>query len=458
MVKMIKATTYTHRYLLRFILEAETPLALGSGEKDVITDSLAATDVNGFPYLPGTSIAGVVRSLFGNDKDLFGHQDGLKGKGSEILFTEGKIVDLDGNVMDGLSPKCSKEFKDLYTMLPVRQHVNIDGRGTASNKGKYDNQVVFAGTRFCFEVEILGNKFTKDKMEDVIKTINNKSFRLGSGSRHGYGQMKVVKYWSAEIDLRKLDQQTLYLKKKSNLNSEWEGWGKPIAGSNDDMNPDKWTKYELKLKADDFFLFGSGFGDEEGNADMTGVREKRISWDDEKKKGSIKESCVVIPASSLKGALRHRVAYHYNKKIQAYVGNEKAKEADENIAVEKLFGSNKDEKNLVRGNVLFSDIVKKSSKVQSKLINHNSIDRFTGGTIDGALFTELADYGGGEVFETEIYVANEALKDNDVKYAFNQSLIDIRSGMLPLGGGVNRGNGMFRGSVKVNEKELSHEN
>ena len=58
---MDKTKQYTHRFLARFVIEAETPLAVGSGEKDILTDALVATDVNGLPYIPGTAIAGVLR-------------------------------------------------------------------------------------------------------------------------------------------------------------------------------------------------------------------------------------------------------------------------------------------------------------------------------------------------------------------------------------------------------------
>ena len=63
MTTIIKPTKYTHRFLARLVIEAKTPLAIGSGEKDIISDALVATDVNGLPYIPGTAIAGVVRSL-----------------------------------------------------------------------------------------------------------------------------------------------------------------------------------------------------------------------------------------------------------------------------------------------------------------------------------------------------------------------------------------------------------
>ncbi|WP_201030394.1 hypothetical protein, partial [Campylobacter fetus] len=54
-------------------------------------------------------------------------------------------------------------------------------------------------------------------------------------------------------------------------------------------------------------MFGSGFGDFE--VDMTPVFEQTISYDTR----SISNPKVLIPASSIKGALLHRTLYHICK-------------------------------------------------------------------------------------------------------------------------------------------------
>ncbi|MBS4039204.1 MAG: hypothetical protein KGZ81_01250, partial [Flavobacteriales bacterium] len=50
-------------FLAQIIIEAKTPLAVGTGDKNVITDQPVSLDVNGLPYIPATSIAGVIRHL-----------------------------------------------------------------------------------------------------------------------------------------------------------------------------------------------------------------------------------------------------------------------------------------------------------------------------------------------------------------------------------------------------------
>ena len=191
-------TNYTHRYLARIVIEAETPLAVGSGEKDLVTDALVATDSNGLPYIPATSIAGVFRSMMeslpakeaesageNTVTSLFGYQgrgeDRDKGKGSEIIFTEAKVLDNHGQAMDGLRDMDTIDMDTLlrhYASLPVRQHVKITGRGTAANQGLFSQQVVFAGSRFCFEIEMLSNGSNFPLFESVLDPMRDASFRL----------------------------------------------------------------------------------------------------------------------------------------------------------------------------------------------------------------------------------------------------------------------------------------
>lgn len=52
---------YAFRYLARIVLQAETPLSIGSGESNIQTDSPVIRDINGLPFIPGTSLAGILR-------------------------------------------------------------------------------------------------------------------------------------------------------------------------------------------------------------------------------------------------------------------------------------------------------------------------------------------------------------------------------------------------------------
>ncbi len=451
----IKFSGYSHRFLARMIIEAKTPLAVGSGEKDIMTDALVATDANGLPYIPGTAIAGVVRHMIEDVKpdsfdinQIFGFQEKKDGHGSEIIFTEAKILNSKGKVIDGMNLMAREDtLLKYYEELPIRQHVCINERGVATKAGKFDEQVVFAGTRFCFELEMVAKNEDVHNFNKILEQVQNKTFRIGGGTRCGFGEIEVVSLKTKRLDLKEESDRKDYINKTSNL-SDTSFWDK-IEEENKDKDTEKtdterWYRYELTLHPEDFFLFGSGFGDDE--ADMTPVKARKVTWDGNT--GKIEENFTLIPATSVKGALAHRVAFYWNKLNGLYIGNPDAKIGSENEAVKELFGF-EDGTKQKRGNLLFSDVFE--TPLPDKLINHVSIDRFTGGAIDGALFQEKTTYGKGKTFTLTIMAKKDVVDGKDkLKETLENAINDICSGMLPLGGGVNRGNGIFNGSFTIN--------
>lgn len=464
-----------YRYLAQITIEAITPLQIGSGEKGIKTDSLVIRDVNELPFIPGTTLAGLIAHALGKEKE---NLMGSLQEGSRLIVTEAKLLDKYGKVMDGLIDfsKVDEEnvsFLKQYERLPIRQHVRINHKGTAKDTGKFDEEVILKGSRFCFELELMSSKDESKQFDELLNNIQSPTFRIGSGSRSGFGSIKVVKILYRALDLAKESDLNLYLEKSSLLGDSWMGWQQANDKLKVQTSCDGWTSYRLKdLGPEDFVLFGSGFGDPKGQADMTYVRETSIQWNSEGTLAQVNDidKTILIPGSSVKGALSHRTAFYYNKLTDAVIKedgtllNGKATEevtGKNNIAVKTIFGSegmknlktNKTESKQ-RGNILISDVIEINEQAKAKVLNHVSIDRFTGGAIDGALFNEQTLYAKGEKFNIDIMIADDALIDENVKSAFESALKDIASGMLPLGGGVNRGNGVFNGkATKFNKKK-----
>lgn len=443
----MEKTEYNIRYVARIIMEAATPIKVGNGEKNIMTDAEVATDVNGLPYIPGTTLAGVIRNTLKTEKIsvFWGYQDRDKGRGSEIIFTDAKMIDGDGNVIEGIQKiDWSNDFYRHYKALPIRQHVRIDHKGVADKAGKFDEQIVIKGTRFCFEIEAVSkDEKNKESFENALKALKSATFRIGGGTRKGFGEMKIISITKRAYDFCNPNDLDDYINKSSSLNADFDG---SLFAVSDDSDS-QWIKYELTLRPDSFFLFGSGFGDDE--ADMTPVKSKYVKWDSNK--GTIEENAILIPSTSLKGAIAHRTAYHYNKQNNRFAEDEELETyLSNNVSIKDLFGiAGKGSDDIRRGNVIFSDIIEKA-EVSDKILNHVAIDRFTGGAIEGALFSEKATYAKGKEFSTTIYV-NESCKEHLVY--LEEALKDICKGLLPLGGGVGRGNGIFCGKVEK-EKEV----
>ena len=450
-----------YRFFARIIIEAKTPLNIGSGNKGIKSDSLVLRDVNGLPFIPGTTIAGLLRHTLGDDADKY---MGSQEMGSPLIITEAKMLDSDGTVLDGIlsQEKLNNSFLVNFRQLPIRQHTKIGNRGATLQGGKFDEEIVLKGTRFCFEMEMLSDKDDDTQFKNILNTLNSDTFRIGSGSRSGFGDIEVVgsQCQFKKINLENPEQKDWYLRKSSSLAEEWQDV-ETIKLNKTKM--EGWTTYDIMLNPIGFMLFGSGFGNDK--ADMTFVRESFVDWSTIPAMVKDRDQVILIPASSVKGALSHRLAFHYNKlkrifaddlpegkKIEDFVGKN-------NGAVKAVFGSEGEKgsdgkiQNKQRGNVLMSDIIQEAT-VSSKILNHVSIDRFTGGAIDGALFNEETLYAKGQSFNLNLIVNNNAFEDKNIQTAFEESLRDLCSGMLPLGGGVNRGNGCFKGTIQKNGELL----
>ena len=464
-------TSLTHRYLARVVLETISPIALGSGERDITTDALVATDTNGLPYLPGSSIAGVLRHLaeevLGTEhvKRLFGYQQSNKGEGSRLIVTEGKLVDAHGKACDGLCATDGDDFLQQFLQLPIRQHVRINDQGVASNGGKFDQQIVFAGSRFCFEIELLGDGTEQTDFQNLLSLLHHTKFCLGSGTRSGFGVLKVVALQTSILDLSEKNEAQLYLQKSSQLaaSADWAGW--QSAAPFVDESEASLVSYEVQLSPDNFFLFASGLGDED--SDITPVSEPRVQWKDDKE-GYFSTPTHFIPATSLKGALAHRTAFHFNRLSGIFADElneeELKKHKKENAGVTALFGS-EDTAHQLRGCLLLSDAW--SENTQEQVLQHVAIDRFTGGAISGALFAEKVSVRGRQPFQLKIWIDSKALKHNLrvkakelneqedlVVQSFEASLRDLVNGRLALGGASSRGHGLFSGTISKNGQPL----
>lgn len=457
-----KNNRYVH--LARVVVEADTPIAIGTGREDIVTDAPVVRDVNGLPYIPATSLTGVIRHALRIGKEdknvVFGYHDKKGGQGSRLILTDAVMIGEEGNAMDGICNIPNDDFYSHYIEKNVRQHVRITDKGVADTEryGKFDNEVVYKGTRFVFEMELLSDEIEVEDFENSLNQLYDETFRIGGGTRCGYGKLKVKKREQVTLDMMDAKDRRAYLKKSSSLSSPWEFENARVLEEERTSASTGWTKYELKLEPLDFMLFGSGMGDEE--ADNTPMTDIVVEWNEQGKPCFSKQK-TLIPATSVKGALAHRTAYHFNKRKGIFAENLKSKEERNkyvggcNDAVQALFGASVDDvanKRGKRGNVILSDVIQ--HEVETKVFHHNKIDYFTGGTIDGALFQEKSIWGKGKSYELEILVDNNTLADEDVKWAFEQSLKDLCEGLLPLGGVTGRGNGVFGGKLYKNGEEL----
>jgi CRISPR/Cas system CSM-associated protein Csm3 (group 7 of RAMP superfamily) len=569
---MSNSKSYNNIYKARFIIEAASPLAVGSGEKGIVVDRLIARDANGLPYIPGTSILGIIRhqmedkntdeALLESLKDAFGQSGAKEGMGSRIVFSDAQLSDTKGEtavekINGAYLAGESEGYYSWFNRLPNRDHVRMTDKAAADTDGhgKFDEELVHKGSRFIFTICLNGNEDDTSIWNSILGYIHSPFFRIGAGTRNGFGQIKVI---SCKVRCFQLDDEQelmAWLKHSNSLNDKaYTSWQEYTADRAiaDSLN-DQYQHYTLRLKPSDFFLFGAGYGDEDG--DSISKTEHFIQWEDNKD-AAMSNVQFLIPGSSIKGALAHRTAFHYNKSqnhyIRQYLRSFKSEDfklkketfeeelksnsglqnlfngslfdagpvikeienagsedlnkvksqrkifedfmeteikkqetlieeafksqiiyesivwnefidqleilkklnhptpvGENNEAVKILFGFAKGEQEEgQRGHVLIEDIYVPAKVCTEKVFTHVKIDRFTGGTIDGALFQEKVVRFEKEI-DIDIYVDKAALQDEAVKQAFEQAMEDVKTGALPLGGQSSKGHGIFEGELFI---------
>jgi CRISPR/Cas system CMR subunit Cmr4 (Cas7 group RAMP superfamily) len=170
-----------------------------------------------------------------------------------------------------------------------------------------------------------------------------------------------------------------------------------------------------------------------------------------------------VPASGIKGALTHRLAYHYNRRAGRFADqvsgpDDEIFETEKNPAVRALFGYAKDRPDTSgndgkaadtgrAGAVLIDDVALPVNPEDLARLAHNSIDRFTGGVRDGVLFTEEVIFGG--TFPLHIRIRKSAWEGADAhtRQAFRDAIHDLSAGRLTLGAAGAKGHGGCAGRI-----------
>lgn len=487
---------FPHRYVAQIIIEALTPLAVGSDSLYYDQDSPVDKDSNDLPYIPGTTITGFLRKQLNTLDVLFGDEPDANNaisKGSNIIISDAFLMDKDGTVLQQ-PQEITSAFLQHYFKLPIRQHTAINEFGTAKDSSKFDTEIVFKGSRFKFEIELQVTEEQNTNWETILKAFLNNNFYLGAGEFNNFGELKVIAIKQKHFDFKEKDLEA-YLNHDVDLNTFNKLDSFTFSPKNDFYQT---RKIELSGK-NSFFHFGTGFGDNE--ADNVNYTELILDWDSNKDKEDYPfVEKFVIPGTSIKGALAHRVAFHYNKKnnnfvedIIAHFETKVSEDLDQKynlanftlkdtveeleqqkIALEKqlaqleketlntqelfkdvigtnnegvstLFGKAKNSANKTgkAGNIIFKDIYLDSNTPQT-LFMHNKIDRYTGGTIESALFGEKV------LAIDEVTLCYKYIEEDTNLTYLDMALNDLKKGMLPLGGLVNKGHGIFTHKETVN--------
>lgn len=437
------------RVVIEGDLALQTPAHFGNGDGNEVTDMLLLLDPadNKTPLLTGASVAGSLRSYLRE----------LNNGAAEMLLFGGGKGDDDGEQ----SPLIVADSLGKSAGTAIRAGVRLEGKTrTAADKALFDVQLWQAGTVFPLRFELLiGQQFKKIKQGEVeryapvspeeqaeyannlrrslvtaLDGLSNGCITLGARKRRGYGEVKATNWRVKIYDLTDPEQLC-----------DWLGNGnQPLAGTAvtnlqaalnvGELLPDNRQSFTLcaTFALQGSLLIRAGEGQDDIGPDMVHLHARQP--DGQKKP--------ILPGTSLAGALRARATRIANTLDK----NGKAKEL-----IYDIFGPDMNDREWMRvrkeKGVRASRLTVKERVVENGrtdlVQNRVSIDRFTGGARETALFNEQPVFAKEETRITvDLHLRNP--KEADIGLLL-LLLKDLWTEDLPLGGESSVGRGRLQG-------------
>ena len=355
-------------------LVLDAPLLIGSGgsEEGNQIDIHVLRDKDGIPYIPGTSLAGVLRAFVEADDAktgalIFGTPQDSHGKAALELQSAISLYDV--------------QLSDAKTI--VRDGVSLDGAtGVALAHHKFDYEAIDSGAHGPFRMEIILRGIHAEYEKDIKKVLERLrgrllgGFYLGARTTKGFGRVHLKDIRVDTYDFSNPKDVISWLRpKRANAEDHAEYIGdtekRVYAESDFVIDADFAIAHSLIIRDYDKSARDAASHDETSISAVM-KRDSRGNY--------------IIPGTSLKGVLRHRAAY-----IVRQLGSTGDFDAAEAF-VERMMGPSpetmKKHPNEAKKR---SDFVVDEAVISQGVIeadqSRNRIDRFTGGTIDTALFT-----------------------------------------------------------------------
>jgi len=439
------------------VIETVSPLAITSGAREVAFDSALIRDVNGLPMIPATAIAGVWSQLveahlgddlrrywFGKAVDKDTKEEQCR---SRFSISNGVINDQYGQPVRGFLPQEEIEqdpvLKICIQERPYhRERVAINDRGVAKPHAKFDQIVLPKGLRFSIQI-----RWQDDGAEPLLALWNLRQMAFGSSTRNGLGQIKLVHSEVNSVDLSFGERAAAQIRQllKPDINPTTNRLAQTLGNS-------EFLLAQLPLQALDNWRYGSGtsllgdYSDLEQQVALISYSEPYWQWIDGR--AVWQAARPVLCGSAVKGILAHRIAYHYRKHKQLWA--EEMELADHQQwqsrpeGLNSLFGfaDENDHQASLAGVLIVDDCDIDYEKTSIRY--HNAIDRFTGGVRSGALYSEELLFQ--PKFTLKIWLASPVgsatrLREFDpvLKLAFENTIEDLQSGLLPFGASSGRG-------------------
>ena len=373
-------------YLMR--LTQLSPLRISSGEGEH-ADSDLIMDARGFPYIPGSSLAGVLRAMLPKNVGdrLFGT---LTDSPCSIVVSDAVL-------------RCGEtDFS-----VTVRDGVGLDDAGTAEENKKYDFEVLECAAPYHAVLEV--NDHMPEMQLLMQEIAAEDGLRVGGRTTRGYGRMRV------EIRQRKFSFPEDLV--------EWLEWDSFAAASWNECDPvilqaspsDRQTVVQAEISIRGSFTVRSFVGEDQLNNTYLTDRDGHP----------------VIPGTAWAGVFRHHMRV---------LARELGFGADRLEQIDLLFGMRDGQEGFLRSAILFSETVIAGGKPYRW--TRVGVDRVTAAPSNGKLFTNEYCEGGTGILT--IHLPKDGLAPWQ-RQLTACCLMDLDSGILHFGGEGSVG----RGTVEI---------
>jgi CRISPR/Cas system CSM-associated protein Csm3 (group 7 of RAMP superfamily) len=467
----------SRRIIKRIVVEGDlvlqTPAHFGNGDGDdlcdmpLLLDPLDEAQGKITPLLTGASIAGALRNYLrqrekGFQASLPHPNDKDAGKQERETHAATLFGAFKGDDEGEQSPLIVDDAlgKPETFGVEMRDGVAINPKSRTAEQNKlFDLQLWQAGTTFPLRFELLIREGdSKPKLEEALATALSgfndpeRPVTLGARKRRGYGRGKVDQWRVTRFDLTSKGGLVAWI--ASGRESELGlPASKPACGSNLasllGVSPIHDARHLFTLSArfslDGSLLIRSGSGQDDKGPDAVHLYSVRTTSRRDPKGKPIPDP--ILSGTSLAGALRARAL-----KIAQTIDTSAGQTAAETL-VDGMFGTDmdkfrerkrKDDRNANPHASRLEVAETVVEKAKTDLVqNRVSIDRFTGGARDTALFNEQPIFGGTDSdLVVELKLLNPACREIGLVLLL---LKDLWTGDLPLGGESSVGRGRFKG-------------
>lgn len=391
-------------FWLRGVLCTKSPMLIGNGQQEN-TDNDLLLDGDRIPFIPGTSLAGVIRNGIRE-------AEGLPKSALAQLFGDDTAQHRQSMVIFHDAPLKNK------ARISIRNGIELnEDTKTAKNKSKYDFEVLDPGAEFEFRMEILiREKFAAlpflQFVSNFLSFAEEGNLRIGTRTTRGYGQLLLKNVCFRNLELKTAADMQAY------LDFRWEN----MTGTKTELLPvstyvNPYTRITIPLRVESTLLIRNYFlNTYDVDCEQLCVNRK-----------------AAIPGSAWAGVFRHK-AVEFLKELSPEIAN---------AWIQELFGQEKEDVAKKKSRIIFEEIYEDVPKNKEgsvlRELSRTKIDRFTGSVCKGALFFERVSVGG--VFPLTIWI-----KDAQA-YEIGLILLvaeEVGNGLAAVGGATAAGRGTMR--------------